>query len=472
MPHTNDHSSPSRVSAEAAEVDEHIKHGDEFRSQGQLDKAIEEFKAAETKMGAIEKRITAELESKKGAVLLVKKDFPGAIAALTKAIECNSDDPKVLTELKEAWQEALRMDPKAPENHIGMGQVYEISGEFDLAEAEYKKGLSLAQSDTKIKEAGEKLLGSIPAAKSNRTAKEHINAGVNLHEKGLFDQAVEEYKNALNCGAIENQLASLAWLNMGAAYQKKKSYDEALSAYRKALSFDPQNPSAKLGLESVEQENRNRAAEIGQIAASLFKKEKYDESIEQYKAALKLAPEEAALHFNLGVAYQWKKDLDAAIEEYRQASSLNPTSEDYTKALEQASAKKADLFIQLAEEKQKAKDYASAITLYKQAIPFLPNLGALWHNLADAYFSSGQFDKAREAFQTAVKLDPKGMSDDLYAIGSIDEHLGQGAEALAAYKQYLEQSPKGNFASAIETRIKALTANIQNTIKIPSEEHP
>ncbi len=47
-------------------------------------------------------------------------------------------------------------------------------------------------------------------------------------------------------------------------------------------------------------------------------------AIEKYKEVLKLDPNNAEAHKNLGVIYKQQNDLDKAVEHYRLAVSLNP----------------------------------------------------------------------------------------------------------------------------------------------------
>ena len=46
---------------------------------------------------------------------------------------------------------------------------------------------------------------------------------------------------------------------------------------------------------------------------------------------------------------------------------------------------------------------------WEKAVQIDPSYGAAWNNLAIAYEQQGNFDKAREAYEKAVTLEPKNL---------------------------------------------------------------
>jgi Tfp pilus assembly protein PilF len=46
---------------------------------------------------------------------------------------------------------------------------------------------------------------------------------------------------------------------------------------------------------------------------------------------------------------------------------------------------------------------------WEKAVQIDPTYGAAWNNLAVAYEQQGNFDKAREAYEKAVELEPKNL---------------------------------------------------------------
>ena len=434
----------------------HMKLGDVFRVRDEVDKAIEEYKAA-TRTGD-----TAELQVKLGQAYQAKKDLPNAIAAYGRALQLKPDDTEVLDALVTGWEEALKENPTAPENHIGLGQAFQYRGDFAQAEAEYKQALFFDKNNATAK----RLLAGLAEERHKAAIAKHVNAGVDLQTRKLYDQAIAEYMKALE----EDPRNATIWVNIGSAYQQKEDFDRAVEAYNKALALDPNNQAAKQGIKaSQEAKEVKQIASMSKDAADLFKLGKFDEAIAKYQELIKADPHNSAAYFSMGATFQAKKDLDQAIAAYRQAISFDPKNEDYKKALEAAYETKAAPILERAVKKHQEKDYASAIDLYQQVIALRPKNATLWFNLAGAYYAREDYAKARDAYQKAFEIDPKGQVNNLYLMAVIDEHYDRATQAIDIYKKYLAEAPTGQYAGPAKDRIKALTADPKATIKIKSE---
>jgi Flp pilus assembly protein TadD len=85
-----------------------------------------------------------------------------------------------------------------------------------------------------------------------------------------------------------------------------------------------------------------------------------------------------------------------------------------------------------------------AVKELEKATELAPGLAPAWNQLGLTYRQSGEFTKARDAYQHAIAIDPNyaaavlnlGVLDDLY--------LGDGAHALALYTRYLALTPAGD----------------------------
>ena len=67
---------------------------------------------------------------------------------------------------------------------------------------------------------------------------------------------------------------------------------------------------------------------------------KIDDAIEIWKTLLKDNPEDSILHYNLGVAYRDKGQLNPAIAELEKALKADPKDRDAKKLLKQLTIKK------------------------------------------------------------------------------------------------------------------------------------
>jgi len=103
---------------------------------------------------------------------------------------------------------------------------------------------------------------------------------------------------------------------------QQSHFDLAEVQYRKALEYEPDNEKAKYNL-----------------ANALQKQNKYDEAV---KILDDLAPNaknnslKSTAWYNQGVAYSKMKNLDASIESYKKALRINPNDKEARENLEKA----------------------------------------------------------------------------------------------------------------------------------------
>ncbi|MBZ0185290.1 MAG: tetratricopeptide repeat protein, partial [Candidatus Obscuribacterales bacterium] len=438
----------------------HEKLGDVFRTLTRFSKAIPEYQAA------IALKNTAALQIKLGQAYQSNKDVGNAIVAYGKALELNPNDSDVQSALVAGWNEALQANPLAPENHIGLGQAYQLSGDFGQAEAEYRQAMIFAKSRPDLRAKAQQLLTALPEEKKKAEVQNHIDKGVGYQESGNYDAAEQEYKAALS-GAPNNDNI---WANLGTLYQAKKEFAKALECYQKAASINAKNEIAIEGIKTATAAKKDKDIEaLSRQGTELFKAGQYDKAIAVYQQLLQFDQKDAATHFNIGAAYQAKKEIDNAISEYRLAVQFDKDNKQYADALDDAIGVKAEPIIKNAIKAHEAKDYATAVQLYTEALKLRPKNDEVWYNLASAQYSRQDYQSAKTAYLEAYKIDPKGRVDDLYFIGTIEEHFGHGPEAMTQYKNYVQKAPSGTYASAANDRINALMKDMTATIKIKSE---
>lgn len=439
----------------------HVDLGDVFRIRDRVDEAINEYKAALA--GGLDDASKASVYVSLGQSYQAKKDLKSAIESYGNALKYKSDDRDVLEALKTGWEEALRENPSAPENHIGLGQAYQYAGDFGMAEAEYKQALQFDRNN----QIAQKLLADLANARRKAEIVKHINTGVDLQQNKNYDEAIKEYMVALKSDPNNPDI----WVNIGSALQAKEDFDRAIQAYQKALAIKPDNKLAKDGITASTAAKQDKEFDSASNAAdAAYKAGNYADALAKYQSLIKLSPNSASIHFNTAAALQQLNRIDEAIIEYKNAIRLDDKNAEYKKFLETALDKKADPIINQALAAHKDKNYNTAIDLYNQAIQLRPNRVELYYNVASAYFSKQQYDQARAMYNKALELDPKGQVDDLWLVGQIDEHFGKGYDAMADYKKYIAQAPSGKFVKEAKDRLEALTKNPTATVKIKSED--
>ncbi len=436
----------------------HVEMGNIYRVRDDNDNAITQYQAAaRLKDGA-------DVEVKLGQAYLAKKDVPNAIASFGRALQLKPDDQDVLDALFVGWNEALKINPLAPENHIGLGQALQYRGDFGQAEKEYRLAIQLSPGHQNA--TASRLIAGLAQAQKDAAFKKFIDQGVDLQSRKMYKEAEDAYKKALQVDPQNDA----AWVNLGTLFQAEERFDDAVACYNQALKLNRNNKDAIQGIQTATAAKQDKAVDaLYKQGGDLFKAGRYDEAIQAYQQVLRLNPKDPATHFDLGATYQAKGDFDSAIQEYRIAASLDPKEEKYAKAIQNATDAKAKPIIDAAVKKHGAKDYAGAIDLYKQALTLQPKNADVWYNLASAQYAIQSYREAEQSYKRALEIDPKGQVNDLYLIGCIEENYSNGPEALKFYLQYLNQARTGTYAGAAKERVTALNKNVNDTVKIKSE---
>jgi Flp pilus assembly protein TadD len=100
---------------------------------------------------------------------------------------------------------------------------------------------------------------SVPAAAGQRDeAREHVDFGIIVAQKGLWREATFRWQQAVE---IDPTYAE-AWNNLGIGYEQLGRFDDARKAYEKALEIEPTNTFIRnnydLFREIYDRQNRRR----------------------------------------------------------------------------------------------------------------------------------------------------------------------------------------------------------------------
>ena len=125
---------------------------------------------------------------------------------------------------------------------------------------------------------------------------------------GKLDEALEAYKKAIS---FRPDYAE-AYYNMGVILQEQGKREEALQAYNKVISIKP---------DAFEAYNN--------IGNALKEQGRLLEAIKSYKKALSIKPDYAEAYYNMGCTLQEQGNLKEAIEAYNKCLSIWP---DYAEA--------------------------------------------------------------------------------------------------------------------------------------------
>ena len=165
---------------------------------------------------------------------------------------------------------------------------------------------------------------------------QHIDRGNRLMRGGRFDEAITEYKSALD---KSKKPLFTVYLNLGATYLQKQDYAAAADAYGKATTIRPNDTRAHYFIaESLYAAGEFKGAEASYrktieltpdgvnppahhfLGLSLYGQQRVEEAIAEYRTAIQQAKGDyAEARYNLGIALMTRSDYKTAESEFRLA---------------------------------------------------------------------------------------------------------------------------------------------------------
>lgn len=283
-------------------------------------------------------------------------------------------------EARKRFQQAIKINPRSPMAHVGMGQIYFLSKYYKKALDLFRKAKSF---DKKSIKAGIWIARTLLAMEKPLDGKEALD--------GVKRYAGNSPEFAFYAGLVEVALNNL---------------DEANKLYEKAIKlrptyFDPylylsrlhllkkNTKAAHQVLDRADKKMpksskvRNAQGEIF-LATGLFLKAKG-----LFEESLKLNPKSNTAKFNLGNAYYRLKKYPEAVEQY---TALKKRDKNYPGL----SAQLGKLYMDLKKYKEAAAEYTQALQVDKPKLKL--RLAA-----ARAFTKAGNFDRALKQAEKALE---------------------------------------------------------------------
>ena len=141
--------------------------------------------------------------------------------------------------------------------------------------------------------------------KADKNSKEahYYKGNFSLYTKGDSDNAVKEFKSALN---LDDSFV-LAHYDLGAAYQSQGFTDLAIKEYEKAVALNPTFPEGSSNL-----------------GGYYFRMQKYKHAVKLFKQAIKTYPNFIQAHSNLGAVLNKLNRSKEAVPHLEKAIQLDP----------------------------------------------------------------------------------------------------------------------------------------------------
>jgi tetratricopeptide (TPR) repeat protein len=217
----------------------------------------------------------------------------------------------------------------------------------------------------------------------------------------------------------------IASTNLAEALFQSGRFDEAIAECQKALKIKPDLAAAHndLGAALVENQRGGDGARRQNGAV--------DEAIFHYRRALQIKPDFAQAHSNLGTALLLKGQVDEAIAHYQKALEIDPNFAEARYSLGNAF---------LAEGK-----YSESIADYEAALRIRPDYFEAHYNLGRVLATIGKTGEALKEFNEALRLN--GNSAKVHCtLGSLLASMGYREEAVAHLVEALRLKPDYEYA--------------------------
>ena len=365
---------------------DHFERGDRFLARKLIPDAIVEFKKAIPLLNEDEDQLKAEIFSSLANAYNWKGTHKAAITACNKALEINPDIANA---------------------HYDLGFAYREEGDRELAEREF------ALYEKLLKQEGEYI--EIPEKPTSEDIEKLITLGDNYFKEGKLDEAIVEYKKALDIKPRDDILNKLAQV-----HQQKRSAGKAEETSKN------ENTSDKMSNLTRAEKTAQEASieELLRKGTVFYDAGEIDKAIDEFKGVLEIDSKEPEAHYNLGNAYADKEMFSDAIIMYKKAVENNPkfvdaylnlstlyldmdlVEEAISLCRQAINSNSNDPFLcfYLGEAYAINLQYKEAITEYKKAMTLNPMDPETQYRLAESYYEIEQFDMALEHAKKAEEL--------------------------------------------------------------------
>src|SRR5438128_1064495 len=221
-------------------------------------------------------------------------------------------------------------------------------------------------------------------------AKPHFDYGSALQKEGKLEQAIEEYKIALQFDPKDAK----AHTSLAVALTGHSKFEPAVPHMETALRLEPNN------------------GEFHLVYATLLQRiGRNDEAALHFEAATRLKPDSAEAHYSYAAFLAGSGKNDEYISELRSVLQLRP---DYPYAE-----------LRLADALFAKGDLEGAKLHYLAALRTDPKLTVAYNNLGKLYLTQGQISQAVVQFSEALRLNPnyKEAEENLHTAQAADAQL-------------------------------------------------
>lgn len=276
-----------------------------------------------------------------------------------------------------------------------------------------------ASDPGRIKVVAPTELGKSPSMAKGEASKLFTGVGQYYIDRGQFDNAIENFKDALDLDA-KNQAAQIgmsdALARQGNDLLVKDQDRAARGKFQQALTYNPKNAAAYFGLGTVASDSDQNKDAIVNYEKAL----EYDKNLTEIYAPLGIAYYEtgeiakaddmlsksltnsegtADTQYFLGLIRFSQNRNDEALAALQKSAKLDATN--------------ADVFYKIGETYDRQSKTKEAMAAYEQAVALKANYPDAYLALGGMYFEASNYPKAIENYKNAAKY--RNDNGEIYA---------------------------------------------------------
>jgi protein O-mannosyl-transferase len=202
-------------------------------------------------------------------------------------------------------------------------------------------------------------------------------------------------------------------------------FDEAIAECREALKIKPDLAAAHNNLgAALIQSRQGGSTALGQNSI--------DEAIGHYRAALQIKPDFMQARSNLGNALLQKGQVDEAISQFQKALEIDPQCAEAEFALGKVFWQKREI--------------NEAIAHYQRAVQIRPEYAEARYSLGNAFVAEGKYSEAIASYEAAVRT-RADYFEAHYNLGCVLATVGNTSDALGELNEAVRingESPKAH----------------------------
>jgi len=328
------------------------------------------------------------------------------------------------------YEQIVKLDPDSVDDHLLLGRLYRFNNDLQKAEAELKTAVKL---DPNSEEAVTTL------------AMLYTDEGDTARALKVLSSIPDSARSAKLYSAL------------GAAYEQRKDYKNAIDAYKHAIVLDRDNLDAIRGLaenylnngqleNALEQykviaDSNPEDAQTYVRMAEIYRREgKFDEALESLKRAEALVPDTMDVPYTMAAVYQAQGRYDDAIKILQDLIRKTEKSEVGSS---QSDRNNRAIFVErLGTIYREQENYSAAVDTFRKMITLGDeNARSGYQEIIDTYRDAKQWPQATDVAKEAVQKMPEDRDLRMVLDAQLAD-MGHADQAVADVRSMLKNAPE------------------------------